>query len=143
VQSVTIEQLLILAVLILFPLFNSVVSWLAERSKQLSPEAGVPEAQEKPAPRIIRTPPVPARQEPGPRVLVRPPPAALPARPGEAQRRKRAAPLRAPEPTSMRRGPDRWRIASHSEARRAIVLMTLLGPCRALEPPPGREASET
>jgi hypothetical protein len=50
----------------------------------------------------------------------------------------RVAPLPAPAEPSRRRFPVRALLDDRRGLRRAIILMTVLGPCRAQEPPPRR-----
>lgn len=106
----TIEQLLILAVLVLIPLVNYLAGRLRRSLKEAEPRAAAPPPP-RAEPRSRPRPPALPRPAPG---IV--PPEAAPPRPA----RRRAA---SAAPRSLR------------ESRRGIVLMTVLGPCRALEPP--------
>lgn len=114
----TFEQLLALLVALL--LFASMVRRLGRRMEPKTPAETERQARELP-------PPVRAR-----------PPILTP----EGTWR-RARPPRAPVPTPTPAPPARrragFRLGSLPEARRGIVLMTVLAPCRALEPwgPPG------
>lgn len=70
-----------------------------------------------------------------PRGAQRPPPATTPRRSSEAPRAPRTAPLpvavRPARPQPRARAP----LGGLRAVRRGVVLMTILGPCRALEPP--------
>jgi hypothetical protein len=59
--------------------------------------------------------------------------------PAVPQRRAPTRELRATLPSALTASAPRrrrhWPLRSRREVRRAIVLMTILGPCRALEPP--------
>ncbi len=108
-------QVLLFAALVLAPLFSVLVRAVRRRLEGEAPrDLG-------PAPSVVprvRTPPLPAlATAPGSRATPRG--AAL----GVA-----VAPAAADE-----RAPSRLR--GRREVRRGIVLMTVLGPCRALEPP--------
>jgi hypothetical protein len=106
----SVEQLLFLVLFVLLPLLNMLRKALRKRRLPAPPvpEAGRAEPRPvRPAPMVL--PPVPE--------LARPPPRAR-----TAERR----PVQAAE----RRRTD----FSPSHIRRGIVLMTILGPCRALEP---------
>jgi hypothetical protein len=125
---VSLEQVIVLAIFLLVALFNFVRQVLAQRRQR----GEVPE--EEPA---EEAPPPPRAPTPPPRVIVVPPqPVAAPAPP----RRPRAEPLREgpaprPVPRPRPRRPRRRLFASRGEARRGIVLLTVLGPCRGVEPP--------
>ena len=107
----SVEQLLFLVLFVLLPLLNMLRKALRNRR----PAPPVPEAG-RVEPMPVRRPP-PMVLHPVPE-LVRPP-----ARATTAERR----PVQAAE--------QRRRTAfSPSDIRRGIVIMTLLGPCRALEP---------
>ena len=114
------EQLLLLLVFVLVPLINLLVRWLRRRAgEQQRPVPAEPRAAE-PVAREER-PPVPVP----PRVRV-----IEPALPREGPREAPPAPpLR---PVIRRAGPLGGRLA----VRRAVVAMTILGPCRGLEEPP-------
>jgi hypothetical protein len=111
----SVEQLLFIALFVLVPLFNFLAKVLRQRRR---PAAPIPQAEE---------PGEPVTALPPPRVLL---PVPEPPRPS-------ARPPRAPAVLVVerrRRAPYRLRPA---DVRRGLVLMTILGPCRALE----REAS--
>jgi hypothetical protein len=109
----TFEQLLILALVVLLPLLNFLAGRVRRRLEEARPPEAVPvapRAEARPRP----GPPAPPERRPAPRIAapeVEPPRRAV----------RRAAPA---APRSLR------------EVRWGIVLMTVLGPCRALEPPP-------
>jgi hypothetical protein len=113
---VTLEQVLVLAVFLLVVLVDMAARYLRSRRAAAVP---VPE------PEPVTFPPV-----------ARPPAAARLAAPVPARRRRPEAgvqPMPDPRPTAFRRRPALP--GGLAEARRGIVLMTVLGPCRALEPP--------
>jgi hypothetical protein len=117
------EQLLLLAALALVWVVSAIVQWL--RSRQRAEDAPVPTA-----PPGARVPPPDGWVEPA---RVRPPEAARP--PVVVAREGWVGPpvARPPAPTLERRRPAAVRLDGPADARRAIVLMTILGPCRALE----------
>ena len=127
----TIEQLLIFALLLGFPLIQRLVRAL-QRGR-----AGTGDAiQRRPQPAAARVPPIPhappqaAPAAPDP---VPPPPAVQPAAPPPPHGRPvtaRAVHARRPEPS---RAPSRRRTIARTDLRRAVILMTILGPCRALQ----------
>ena len=112
----TLEQILVVAVLVLAPLLNVLVRVLRRRFAGPAPPESGPEAPEAPA-------------------RVRMVSSALGAQRGQAG----GIPPSVPQPPLTevlrpRRRP-KVRIGSAREARRGIVLMAVLGPCRGLEPP--------
>jgi hypothetical protein len=124
-KSLRPEQIILLLVFVLVPLFNLLVRWLQRRAREQqrrapaeppmaesAPPAGWPSRTMPPRIRVIE-PPLP-QEAPHQETRRKTPPAAVPAR-------RRAAPLGGP-----------------AAVRRTIVAMTILGPCRGLEePPPG------
>jgi hypothetical protein len=113
----SVEQLLFLVLFVLIPLVNLLARWLRKR---------VPE------------PPIPApeRREPIP---ILPRPTVLSPVPALAPQHPRATSAeRLPDQPLARPAQRRTRL-SPREVRRGIVLMTILGPCRALEPRVGEE----
>lgn len=106
------EDLLFYLLFILAALFSLISSWLKKRHEETAPSKSAPGAPRLPPGSRAPLPPQRDREERpvGPPL----PAAAFPV----SNRRRRGAP-----------------IGSLREARRGIVLMTLLGPCRALEPP--------
>jgi hypothetical protein len=106
----SVEQLLFIAFFVLVPLLN----FLARLLRKRLPAPPTPEAE----------PEAPAMTVPPPRVLL---PVPEPVRP--AARGPRAAEVVAV--ARRRRKPPRVRAA---DARRGVALMTILGPCRAVEP---------
>lgn len=122
-RSFTPEQIVLLLLFVLVPLFNLLVRWLQRRARERQrPMPPEPSAMDP----VGREEPPPARMPPRVRVIEPPlsqeaprqetrrktPPAAVPVR-------RRAAPLGGP-----------------AAVRRAIVAMTILGLCRGLEEPP-------
>jgi hypothetical protein len=139
-RSLTIEQVLLLALFILVPLFNLLVRWLRQRVLTQQPDAG-PQAPPEPAgdgrpPQPSELPPVtvPPRIRRG----------AAAARAVEEAVRPRAIAATAP-PRRARRRSRPLHIGTVRNLRRAIVLMAVLGPCRAQEtaPPPGSPGPST
>lgn len=111
-------QVLLFVALVLAPLVGLLMRAVQRRLEGEAPRDLGPEAPRVPAP--ARTPPVPARATgagAGPRHTPR----------------GRATEMMVTSPAASGRAPSR--LASHREVRRGIVLMTVLGPCRALEPP--------
>ena len=109
-------QVLLFAALVLAPLFSVLVRAVKRRLEGKAPRELGPEAPGVPAP--ARTPP------------------ALATRAGAGPRdtpRRRATETVVTSATASGRASSR--LGSHQEVRRGIVLMTILGPCRALEPP--------
>jgi len=119
-RSLRPEQIFLLVLFVLVPLLNLLVRWLQRR------------AREQPR----RRPAAPRAPEPAPREEW--PPTAMPPRvrviepplPREGPRKAPAAP---PPPPARRRRPLGGRLA----VRQAVIAMTILGPCRGLEEPPG------
>jgi hypothetical protein len=114
------EQLLVLALLALVWLASALVNWLKARARRGQPD----EAAETAGPAEVRPPP-----SPPPRAVVTPPRAvaAPPRAPAPAP------PARVPRPARAVRPRGRFRVGGAEDVRRGIVLMTVLGPCRALE----------
>jgi len=107
------EQLFFLAAVVLVALFNFVRQILAQRRQPPEPPQDVPAEEEVRAPGRLRAfPPRAARPEPR-RTPLSPAPPAPPERP---RRRRRL-------------------FAGRRDARRGIVLVTVLGPCRGIESP--------
>jgi hypothetical protein len=108
-----LEQILIVLLLFGFLLIPVLVEWFKRRQQQASREV-------KPT-----VPPAPVRAPVSPRAVG-------PLRP---RVEPRGAPL--PMDASPRGRSPRARVyvGNRREVRRGIVLMTILGPCRALEPP--------
>jgi hypothetical protein len=121
--DIPIAQLLILIAFILFPLINLLLRRMQRRIEQQAP----------------RQPPPP---QPAPRTFAPPPPEIIAAL---------KEPARAPElretPAPPRSG-GRFRkkalFRNRRELRRAVILMTVLGPCRAADSPTaeGRQFSQ-
>lgn len=112
----TLEQVLILAVFVLVPLINVLVRVLRKRLEIARPQHSGPEAANTP-----------------------PHGGTLPAAPVGRGRESRGilptAPPKPPVPPPARGRRPRVRVGSMREARRAIALIAVLGPCRGLEPP--------
>ena len=110
------EPFIYLILLLLFGLFSYVARWLKreiEGSADRETEAKVfGMFRESPAPRVYAEEKPPAREK----------------------RISQVSPIATPRP---RRRPKKVEIhpGNLQEMRRGIVLMTVLGPCRALEPP--------
>jgi len=129
------EQLVVIAVVIVFALFDLLLRWVKRRARQQQP--GMPEEEddgelafgavlsehEEHQAAHKPSPPLPPS--------VAPPVARVPARAAHSWVPVRAA---APPPYRAERPPRRkhWAIGPGA-ARRGIVLMTVLGPCRAQE----------
>ena len=98
---------------------------LAQRAARRRQQEEQAEAAAKPAP--------PAEEQPIEDIWGRTPAAARAPAPAA-----RPAPLPAPAEPSRRRVPVRALLDDKRGLRRAIILMTVLGPCRAQEPPQRR-----
>jgi hypothetical protein len=113
-----LEQLLLLA-LFLFVLFVNffLAPWLRRRQSEMQEEVQSQVSPVRPRARVFPPPRAgaPSMSRTGPRGLSLPPVAT----PATTRRRARS------------------RLGSLRDVRRGIILMTILGPCRALEPPPG------
>ena len=107
-QDIPFTQILVLLAFILFPLIN----WLLQRMQRRF---------ESQAPR--QQPPQPA-----PRTFAKAPPIEV-----MASARERMPPAKMPETPLSRRNQSikRSLLRSRRDLRRAIILMTVLGPCRA------------
>ena len=112
----TPEQFVPLALFVLFVVFNLVGRWVSGRLKQQQERE-----EEQPVP-----PPSPGRERPIP------PRARVVTTPKSAPEELRPAP-RPPGRAERRRRRPRPLLETPSEARRAIVLMAILGPCRGRE----------
>ena len=117
--SLRLEQILLLLLFVLVPLLNVLVRWLQRRARE--PQRPVP-AEPRAAEPVRREewPPVPMP----PRVRM-----IEPALLREGPRETRPAPR--PLPVVRRAGP----LGGRAAVRRAVVAMTILGPCRGLEEP--------
>ena len=134
------EQLIWIGIFILVPLLER----LFRRGQQPRPESQAPdEPRPRPAPRPLPAP-VPIETRPAPQVprkpppprpaaIERPPPALPPSPPPGVD--ARLAPASPPRAGRRRRGTHRSvELTNPRELRRAIVLSTILGPCRAADP---------
>jgi hypothetical protein len=106
------EQVLLLALFLLVALASTIARWLKSRLEPRPPA-------EPTRPTEVAGRPRPA----GPREVMLIP---TPPTPAETRPRK-------PEPSVRPRRPPRPRLGRPADLRRAIVLMAVLGPCRALE----------
>lgn len=113
------ESLLLLALFLLLPLIEQLVKFARRRVEAAAPGSG-----QSPAP-IPDLPP--AIAETGRRQLRA---TARPSPPLSAPRQD--SPATVPPPARRRRRARQW-LHSPAGLRRAVVLMTILGPCRALE----------
>jgi hypothetical protein len=119
-RSLRLEQILLLLVFVLVPLFNLLLRWLQRRAReQQRPVPAEPRAAEP----VAREERLPAPMPPRARVIG-------PARPRQGPRETPPAPR--PQPVNRRAGP----LGGRAAVRRAVVAMTILGPCRALEERP-------
>ncbi|MGE0866031.1 MAG: hypothetical protein AB7P34_19185 [Vicinamibacterales bacterium] len=114
------ESLLLLALFLLLPLVEQLVKFVRRRAEAAPAASGPP-----PAPVMAGPPPVEETARRPLRVGPRPSAPLPTSRP--------LAPPAVPPPGAPRRGAKRW-LHSRTGLRRAVVLMTILGPCRALEP---------
>jgi hypothetical protein len=110
-QDIPIAQLLVLIAFILFPLLNLVLRRMQRRFEEQPPSEPPPQ----PAPRTY---------EMTPRLDV------------VASSREQARPPAVAEPPSRKsQSANRSLFGNRRELRRAIILMTVLGPCRAADSP--------
>jgi hypothetical protein len=118
-RSLQPEQLVLLLLFVLVPLFNVLLRWLQRRAQERPRPAPAEPRAAEPAAREEWRAPLP------PRVRV-----IEPALPREEPREPRPAPR--PRPVVRRAGP----LGGPAAVRRAVIAMTILGPCRGLEEPP-------
>ena len=118
------EQLLLIAIFLLVGLVNMLVRWLRRRAETPGPEA---RPQPGPEPVLERAPSRRRELPPAARVIVPAPPPEAPVPATRRMRSPAAAPPPRPRPRAHRR------LGSRADVRRAIVTMTVLGPCRARE----------
>ena len=145
VRDLNFEQLFILAALLLAGLVNLVLDWLRNRGRTAQPQhrdedlaedLAVEEEELDPAEAMQRerAAEVPPGLYPA-RVPVPPPPRAPSGQGATPSVVPRVSPPRSPARSP--RGQRRHRRIDPREARRGVVLMTILGPCRGVEPPAG------
>jgi hypothetical protein len=121
----SVEQLIFIAVFVLVALFNLIRQARRQRRPEGETADGPPPVEEERAPpprRVVIAPPVP-RPAGAPQVRF-------------TGREYRPAAVARPAPArAARRGPGRRLFSHRGDARRGIVLITVLGPCRGLESP--------
>ena len=110
------EDLLAILLTVFTVLILVVSGWIRTRLEGKAPATIEPEAPEAP-----------------PRVRIPSPP--LASAPIEPREGPMGAPLPAAAPPATIRRQTRAPVGNLRDVRRGIVLMTILGPCRALEPP--------
>jgi hypothetical protein len=117
-QEIPFTQILVLLAFILFPLIN----WLLQRMQR----------------RFESQPPRQPPAQPAPRTFAKAPPTEV-----IASSMERIPPARMPQPLLSRRKQfiKRSLFRSRGDLRRAIILMTVLGPCRANQSLDGEERS--
>ncbi len=115
----TFEQLVLLLLFIVFPLLQRLGPWLRTRMEEMERRAG--QAAEPTDPRP-KAPSVPVPQ--------------VESRPARRPRPRAAVAVETPPPAPRR---TRFAAGDLREVRRGIVIMAILGPCRAWSPaePPG------
>jgi len=115
------EQILLIVFFIVVPLVQLVMRLLKQQGNSPDPSAGPP--------RPAKRPPPPVRHRPLPQTLPQIAAAAM-AVPAQAQSEPAKPPVRrAAQPAATGVG-----FRSTFDLRRAVVLMTLIGPCRAASP---------
>ena len=124
-RSLRPEQIFLLVVFVLVPLVNLLVRWLRHRARE----------HQRPGPEGSRAAAPVAREELAatpmpPRVRV-----IEPALPREGLRTVPLAPP--PQPVIRRAAP----LGGRAAVRKAVVAMTILGPCRGLEDPPSMRSA--
>ncbi len=120
-------ELLYLLVFGAFVLFQFLLKRFAKRRQSEAPQE-VPLSQEEP---------IPQNEEPLPEIWGRPP-AIRAVAPVLAERVARSQALVASATIARRRSAARSLLGTKLDLRRTIVIMTILGPCRAQEPPDNR-----
>lgn len=134
----SIELLLLIAIFVLLPLLQQLLDAVRRRNEQTPERAGPPTASEH---QLELEESLPAAHAP----LRRPPedrqlPATARQKPSEPMTASEPVPARsaatsvAPDPAVLRKGRRSRAVASlrsPPDLRRAVVLMTILGPCRA------------
>jgi hypothetical protein len=121
------EQLLFLVVLVAAALVNILVRWARQRAEAPPRDSG----PERPGPRHsgpARRRPTERRERAGTAPVRSPAP-----RPELPVLVPRRSPLPPPAALVRRRRPVHRRLGRHADLRHAIVVMTILAPCRALE----------
>jgi hypothetical protein len=111
------EQLILVAIFLLVGLVNAIVRWMRQRTPPPPEALPPPETPPRP-PRTLDLPPG-VRVVPAPAVAM----PAVPASPPVTRRRRASA--------------ARDAVGRRGELRRAIIAMTVLGPCRGREGEPG------
>lgn len=111
------EQLLLFVLLLFVLLFRSFFADLLRKRQRAAPPAIEPEVPAVLPPRVRTLPPPPVARPPVPR------------------EGPRGMPLPTVGPPVATRRRARPHVGNLREVRRGIVLMTILGPCRALELP--------
>jgi hypothetical protein len=121
----SIESLVLVVFLLVLPLLERLVRALRERTGQTQQAlpAGLPHPEPAPA-----AAPLPAPVPPPPRPRH---PQAERVRASRVIQQAAAAPMRARQATPARRHP--LSLSNRAELRRAVVLMAILGPCKAVE----------
>jgi hypothetical protein len=117
----TLESLFFLLLVAFVVLANVILPWLRRRLEGGPPADIEPQAREVPR-RAQAAPPGPAPSRG--RFAASEQPREGPSGP----------PLPSVAPPRVRRARARWPVANLGDARRGIVLMTILGPCRGVEP---------
>jgi len=119
-RSLRPEQIVLLVVFVVVPLLNLLVRWLKRRVRE----------QSRPLPAELRATAGGAREERSPARMRQ---QAGVIEPVQLRAGPRKAPPAFPPQTVIRRaGP----LGGRAAVRRAVVTMTILGPCRGLEAPP-------
>jgi hypothetical protein len=116
----TIEQLLLFVLFLLVPLLQFIGRWFQRQAARRSQEEGVPSV---PVPLPRPTPAKPVVTPPMERV----------ATPLTRSESSMAVTLPRIQAVAARRSPPALRLSGPADARRGVMLMTILGPCRALE----------
>jgi hypothetical protein len=111
-----IQQILLLLFFIALPLIN----FLLQRVRKRRDHRNHPIPQEKSVEQVLR------------RTPATPPP---PPTPRASRSRLHGSEVRTIAPPSNNRFPKRLLLGTRRDVRRGVVIMTLLGPCRAFDPP--------
>ncbi len=125
----TFEQLFLFAIFVLMAVGNAIFRWLQRRMADASRDTAPPDATQE-AGRVLPPPvPLPPPAPPRARVVVYASPSP------EVARTSPAASVAAAPPRSPSAQRARIRLRGQADIRRAVVLIAVLGPCRADDPP--------
>jgi hypothetical protein len=125
-RSLTLQQLILLLIVVLLPLLNLLGRWLQRRMQEQSGRVPQPDGREE-WPPMGRVPEPEAARAWAPDAV----PRVRPTEPALSREESRAT-RSAPRPRRRLRPRP---LAGRAGAKHAIIAMTILGPCRGLEEP--------